>query len=97
MPRGRPRKVLSEPQMWQLRITSDELAPKMGEFTRNEVFQKLVLFEEGGEGTGAALHYHGILQTLSTEAVLRDNLTTIIKARGNASYSLSAVHENTQS
>lgn len=65
------------------------------------MFNKFVIFEEGGLGTAKALHYHGVFETSASEKDWRKQLMRIARkpgdtdVNGNRLYFSRDIHEKT--
>lgn len=81
MPPGRPRKVHTIPLKYEVRLTPwDGLPIVFDAESIRSVCAKFVAFEEGGEGTKKALHYHCLFETIYSEAVVKVVLNKLVKA-----------------
>lgn len=99
-PRGRPPKPLDRHER-ELRVTPPNGVPVVNwdVAPRNEV-SKLVVCEEGGEGTGKQLHYHLVIESTYSDEMIKSwvrkvlNLPTTTPL-GNAVYRSGKPHEGT--
>jgi len=92
MPRGRPRKVASEPTPMEVRLTPSDGQPiQFDDEELKQICVKFAAFQEGGEDTGPKLHYHCLFETVYTQPIVMKVLNRLVKAcpidptkRGNA-------------
>lgn len=86
MSRGRPPVAVEE---WEaeLRLTPLDGMPitdwKVSSEPGQPSLSALAVFEEGGEGTGKQLHYHGVVRTTRSLQMLRKWCYDVCRAKGN--------------
>lgn len=96
--RGRQPAVLAQ-RTRELRLTPPDGQP-IDEWYIDAGITKLVAAEEGGTGTGKALHYHAVIETTYSDDSLKGWIRRVLRipmsmALGNAVYRTGAPHENT--
>lgn len=96
--RGRQPAVL-EQRVRELRLTPPDGEPITDWFIDSNV-TKLLAAEEGGIGTGKALHYHAVIETTFSDDSIKGWIRRVLRipmsqAMGNAVYRTGAPHEAT--
>lgn len=96
--RGRPPAVVAT-RTRELRLTPPDGLP-VTDWEVDSQITKLLACEEGGEGTGKALHYHAVIETTYTDDALRGWIRRILRLTpftnmGNRVYRTGEPHEAT--
>lgn len=96
--RGRQPAVLAQ-RTRELRLTPPDGLP-IDEWFIDAGITKLLAAEEGGTGTGKALHYHAVIETTYSDDSLKGWIRRVLRipmsqALGNAVYRTGAPHEAT--
>jgi len=96
--RGRPPAVVAT-RTRELRLTPPDGNPVTDWHVDNQI-TKLLACEEGGEGTGKALHYHAVIETTYTDDALRGWIRRVLNltpftTMGNRVYRTGEPHEAT--
>lgn len=79
-PRGRP-PVPTEMRTRELRLTPVDQKP-IEWFTQSGI-HKIVAFEEGGPGTEKQLHYHAMIETTLSDAMIKTYCYKLTRGKGN--------------
>lgn len=87
-----------EPRLRELRLTPPDGQPVDSWYETDAGISKLLACEEGGIGTGKALHYHAIIETTLSDDALQGWIRRVLRipfshAMGNAVYRTGAIHE----
>lgn len=96
--RGR-QPAVNQPRVRELRLTPPDGEPVSDWFIDSGI-TKLLACEEGGIGTGKALHYHAVIETTYSDDSLKGWIRRVLRipmsnALGNAVYRTGAPHEAT--
>lgn len=78
-PRGRP-PVPQESRLRELRLTPVDQKP-IEWFTQDGI-SKIVAFEEGGHGTTKQLHYHAMIETTLSDAMIKTYCYKLTRGKG---------------
>jgi len=78
-PRGRPPKPV-ELRVRELRLTPVDQQP-IEWFTQSGI-EKIVAFEEGGHGTTKQLHYHAMIETTLSDAMIKTYCYKLTRGKG---------------
>jgi len=94
-----PRKVGTAPySKFDLRITPTDQLPIV-DWALLDVSEKYMIFQEGGEGTTAKLHYHIYLEGNVSESTMKKYCAILGRAtasiKGNAVFKCGIAHDNT--
>lgn len=96
--RGR-QPAINPTRVRELRLTPPDGEPVQDWYIDSNI-SKLLACEEGGIGTGKALHYHAVIETTYSDDSIKGWIRRVLRvpmsqALGNAVYRTGAPHENT--